>query len=168
MCESLQFIRKCFISGTLKFSVRVTYFWLIMHLSLCDQFASPRALQDLPGQSTPSKKTQHVQEISLEATLKEKTAQRGPRETCLGCERRAGRLVCRNNAMHAVSSHRGSLACRNISQFVQATDVCLNPSALLEMQLTRPAALNCQMLVDVASAYQFVLREEHRTGQHRT
>lgn len=43
-----------------------------MHLSLCDQFASPRALQDLPGQSTPSKKTQHVQEISLEATLKEK------------------------------------------------------------------------------------------------
>lgn len=40
-----------------------------------------------------------------------------------------------------------------------ATDVCLNGSASLELQLTLPAALHCQLSEDTANSSQFVLRK---------
>lgn len=126
--------------------------------------------QDLPSQSTPSKETPHVQEISLEATLKEKQPSEVHARPARERERRSGRLVCKNHAMHGVSWSR-SLTCRNILPPVRATDGSFNCSALRELQLARPDALNRQLSVDMASSHPCGLRKpwpSMELGQHRT
>ena len=60
--------------------------------------------------------------------------------------------------MHGVSWSR-SLTCRSIPLPVWATDGHFSCSALWELPLTRPAARNHQLSVDVASSYPCVLRK---------
>lgn len=95
---------------------------------------------------------------SLEAALKEKQSSEVHVRPARERERRSGRLAYKNSVMHGVSWSR-SLTCRNIPLPVWATDGHFNCSALWELQLTRPAARNHQLSVDVASSYPCVLRK---------